>query len=117
MGEIIITGDVFKSSTFYFKMDLTCTRIDFFLYSKAANKFTFFPQFSNGAKTMDHLESRIYTGNLKEATRTAKIFRYVFNKCTVSSPICFHLNRMGSGNDGISSEEHFENSKTRSIYY
>jgi hypothetical protein len=28
------------------------------------------------------------------------------------SPICFHLNREGNGNDDISSEEHFENSET-----
>jgi hypothetical protein len=31
----------------------------------------------------------------------------------VSSPICFHLNRVGNGNDDISTEEHSENSKTR----
>ncbi len=30
----------------------------------------------------------------------------------VISPICFHLNHVGNGNDDISSEEHFENSKT-----
>jgi hypothetical protein len=30
----------------------------------------------------------------------------------VISPICFHLNRVGNGNDDITSEEHFENSKT-----
>ncbi len=29
------------------------------------------------------------------------------------SPICFHLNRIGNGNDDIASEEHFENLKTR----
>jgi hypothetical protein len=36
-----------------------------------------------------------------------------------SSSLCFHLNRVGNGNDDISSEEHFENSKTRrgSTYY
>jgi hypothetical protein len=28
----------------------------------------------------------------------------------VTSPICFHLNRVGNGNDDISSEEHFQNS-------
>jgi hypothetical protein len=28
------------------------------------------------------------------------------------SPICFHLNRVGNGNDDILSEEHFENTKT-----
>ncbi len=28
------------------------------------------------------------------------------------SPICFHLNRVGNGNDDILSEEHFENSNT-----
>ncbi len=34
-----------------------------------------------------------------------------FSPITVSSLICFHLNRVGNGND-ITSEEHFENSKT-----
>jgi hypothetical protein len=29
----------------------------------------------------------------------------------VSSRICFYLNRVGNGNDGISSERHFENLK------
>ncbi len=32
---------------------------------------------------------------------------------SVNSPIRFHLNRVGNGNDDISSEKHFENSKTR----
>ncbi len=31
---------------------------------------------------------------------------------SVISPIFFHLNRMGNGNDNISSEEHFEIKKT-----
>ncbi len=30
----------------------------------------------------------------------------------VFSPICFHFNRVGNGNDNISAEEDFENSKT-----
>jgi hypothetical protein len=30
----------------------------------------------------------------------------------VSSPMCFHLNRVGNGDDDISSDEHFENSNT-----
>jgi hypothetical protein len=36
----------------------------------------------------------------------------------VISPICFHLNREGHGNDDISSAEHFKNSKTiRGSYF
>ncbi len=33
----------------------------------------------------------------------------------VSSPIFFHLNRVGNGNDNISSKEHFENSQTSTV--
>jgi hypothetical protein len=45
----------------------------------------------------------------------------VISPINVSSPICFHLNRMGNDNDNISPEEYFENSKTSRgtvlIYY
>jgi hypothetical protein len=34
----------------------------------------------------------------------------------VISPICFYLNRLGNGNNDISSEEHFKNSKTSRGY-
>jgi hypothetical protein len=35
----------------------------------------------------------------------------------VISPLCFHLNRVGNGNDDISPEENFEHSKTSSGSY
>jgi hypothetical protein len=35
----------------------------------------------------------------------------------VGCPICMHLKLVGNGNDDISSEEHFENSKTRRGIY
>jgi hypothetical protein len=33
----------------------------------------------------------------------------------VISPICLHLYRVGNGNNDISSEEHFENSKINTV--
>jgi hypothetical protein len=65
-----------------------------------------------GARTMDQQESRVYTVNQKETTRGSRNITI-----NVISPICFHLNCMGSGNHDISSEEHFENSKTRKGTY
>jgi hypothetical protein len=52
-----------------------------------------------------------------ETTR-AKINSVEISPINDRSPICFHLNRLGNGNDDISSEEHFENStKTEVLLY
>jgi hypothetical protein len=39
------------------------------------------------------------------------------SQINVIYPISFHLNRIGHGNNHISSEENFENSKTRRVSY
>jgi hypothetical protein len=43
----------------------------------------------------------------QEATRTAKNLIDI-SPIYVISPVCFHLNHLGNGNDDILSEEHFE---------
>jgi hypothetical protein len=46
--------------------------------------------------------------NQQEIMRAQRTFLDITPK-TVISPICFHLYRLGNGNDNISSEEHIEN--------
>ncbi len=50
-----------------------------------------------------------FTQRTDRKTRTAKNSIGLWYSC----PICFYLNRVGKSNDDISSEEHFENPKTR----
>ncbi len=60
---------------------------------------------------MDRQESRVQLVNQKKTPRAAKKFnRYLSNVCYFSNK--FHLNCVGNGNDDISSDEHFEHSKT-----
>jgi hypothetical protein len=72
---------------------------------RAATNFTVSPRSSN--RLVHKEESRVYTLHQLEKRGPQRN----------SAPLRFHLNRVG--NDDISSEEHFENSKTRrgTIYY
>ncbi len=56
---------------------------------------------------MDQQDSRIYTQGTKETARNAKKFSSHISNMFSSKP-------RGNGKDDISSEEHLENSKTKS---
>ena len=115
----------FNTPQYYFKKwpHLHCNR---FLwtnkpYSRAANKFYCSPRSSNGLlailiKTLEleqwdnrNQEFSQWTNRKQRGSQRNSV---VISPINVSSPICFHLNRMGNDNDNISSEEYFENSKT-----
>jgi hypothetical protein len=102
----------FNTLQYYFKMvGPTLQQISVnieAIFRGLLTNFTVSPQQTNRNEEFTHWTNRKQRGQQ----------RYSVN---VSSPLCFHLNRVGNGNDDITSENHFENLKTRRgtvlIYY
>ena len=129
IGEIILIGDLFKikfnTLQYYYTMASTCSNRFLWrsktLVLRPQTNLTFFPWLLNSL-----IEIFINILDLENRTnRNQEFSQWISRKgrgpqrnlvdvspTNVISPICFHLNRMGNGNDDISSEKHFENSKT-----